>query len=55
MNVWEDDTSRSAVVAAGRKRLIVVRFLTEDCVSFPVLSALQDGWLAHGREMIHPS
>jgi nicotinamidase-related amidase len=42
MNVWEDDTARTAVVAAGRKRLIVAGFLTEDCVSFPVLCALQD-------------
>ena len=43
MNVWEDDTARNAVVAAGRKRLIVGGFLTEACVSFPALSALADG------------
>jgi nicotinamidase-related amidase len=42
MNVWEDDTARNAVVATGRKRLIVAGFLTEACVSFPVLSALDD-------------
>lgn len=44
MNVWEDDTARNAVVAANRKRLIVAGFLTEACVSFPVLSALKDGF-----------
>jgi nicotinamidase-related amidase len=44
MNVWEDDTARNAVVATGRKRLIVAGFLTEACVSFPVLSALADGF-----------
>jgi len=44
MNVWEDDTARSAVLATGRKRLIVAGFLTEACVSFPALSALADGF-----------
>jgi nicotinamidase-related amidase len=44
MNVWEDDTARNAVIAAGRRRLLVAGFLTEACVSFPVLSALADGF-----------
>src|ERR1700745_442427 len=44
MNVWEDDTARNAVIATGRKRLIVAGFLTEACVSFPALSALEDGF-----------
>jgi nicotinamidase-related amidase len=44
MNVWEDDTARNGVVATKRKRLIVAGFLTEACVSFPVLSALKDGF-----------
>ena len=44
MNVWEDDTARNAVVATGRKRLIVAGLLTEACVSFPVLSALAEGF-----------
>jgi nicotinamidase-related amidase len=44
MNVWEDETARSAVLATGRKRLIVAGFLTEACVSFPALSALNDGF-----------
>ena len=44
MNVWEDDTARNAVVGIQRKRLIVAGFLTEACVSFPVLCALKDGF-----------
>jgi len=44
MNVWEDDTARDAIVSTNRKRLIVAGFLTEACVSFPVLSALNDGF-----------
>lgn len=44
MNLWEDETVRSAVVGTGRKRLLVSGLLTEACVSFPVLSALKDGY-----------
>ncbi len=44
MNVWEDDTARNAVLSTNRKRLIVAGFLTEACVSFPVLSALKNGF-----------
>jgi nicotinamidase-related amidase len=44
MNVWEDEAAHGAVVATGRKRLIVAGLLTEACVSFPVLSALADGY-----------
>lgn len=44
MNVWEDDPARNAILSTNRKRLIVAGFLTEACVSFPVLSALKDGF-----------
>lgn len=44
MNIWEDDAARGAVLATNRKRLIVAGLLTEACVSFPVLSALKDGF-----------
>jgi len=44
MNVFEDDTARNAIVATGRQRLIVAGFLTEACVSFSALSALDDGF-----------
>jgi nicotinamidase-related amidase len=44
MNLWEDDTARSAVLQTGRRRLLVSGLLTEACVSFPVLSALSAGY-----------
>jgi nicotinamidase-related amidase len=44
MNMWEDDAARGAVLGTNRKRLIVAGLLTEACVSFPVLSALKDGF-----------
>jgi nicotinamidase-related amidase len=44
MNLWEDETVRAAVVGTGRRRLLISGLLTEACVSFPVLSALKDGY-----------
>jgi nicotinamidase-related amidase len=44
MNLWEDDAAHQAVLATGKKRLIIAGLLTEACVSFPVLSALKDGF-----------
>jgi nicotinamidase-related amidase len=44
MNVWEDDAARGAILTSQRKRLLVAGLLTEACVSFPVLSALKDGF-----------
>jgi len=44
MNVWEDETARNAILGTGRRRLILAGFLTEACVSFSALSALDDGF-----------
>jgi nicotinamidase-related amidase len=44
MNLWEDDAARGAVAKTGRRRLLVSGLLTEACVSFPVLSALAEGY-----------
>jgi nicotinamidase-related amidase len=53
MNLWEDEAAKAAVVATGRRTLVVATgrrtlvvagFLTEACVSFPVLSALAEGY-----------
>jgi nicotinamidase-related amidase len=44
MNVWEDNVAREAVIATGRRRLLVSGLLTEACVTFPVLSALAAGF-----------
>jgi nicotinamidase-related amidase len=44
MNVWEDDVARAAVLNTQRRRLLVSGLLTEACVTFPVLSALSEGF-----------
>jgi nicotinamidase-related amidase len=44
MNFWEDDAVRQAIIQTKRKRIIIAGFLTEACVSFPVLSALKAGF-----------
>jgi nicotinamidase-related amidase len=42
MNLWEDGAAHAALVATGRRTLLVSGLLTEACVSFPVLSALAE-------------
>lgn len=44
MNVFEDTAAKAAVEATGRRKLIIAGLLTEACVSFPVLSALAEGY-----------
>lgn len=44
MNLWEDEAAKAAVLATGRRRLIIAGLLTEACVSFPALSALAEGY-----------
>lgn len=44
MNAWEDEATLEAISKTGRRKLLVSGLLTEACVSFPVLSALQDGY-----------
>ena len=44
MNLWEDEAARNAVIATGRRHLLISGLLTEACVSFPVLSALAAGY-----------
>ena len=44
MNVWENDTAKTPIVATGRKRLILAGFLTEACVSFSPVSPLDEGF-----------
>jgi nicotinamidase-related amidase len=47
MNLWEDETAHVAVVATNRRTLLVAGLLTEACVSFPVLSALAEGYAVY--------
>lgn len=44
MNAWEDDAVRAAIEATGRRKLIFSGMLTEACISFAVLSALEAGY-----------
>jgi len=44
MNGWEDAAVLAAIAATKRRRLIVAGFLTEACVTFPVISALNEGF-----------
>jgi len=44
MNLWEDTTVLEAIQATQRRTLLISGLLTEACVSFPVLSALNDGY-----------
>ncbi|HWD56525.1 MAG TPA: hydrolase [Acidimicrobiales bacterium] len=44
INAWEDVEFRRAVVATGRKKLIMTALWTEVCLSFPTLDALREGF-----------
>jgi len=44
INAWDNDDFVKAVKATGRKQLLVAGVVTEVCVSFPVLSALEEGF-----------
>ncbi|WP_299483053.1 isochorismatase family protein [uncultured Roseibium sp.] len=44
VNFWNDETSRKAVEATGRKKLVISGLATEVCAAFPALAALRDGY-----------
>lgn len=44
INSWEDVEFKKAVVATGRKKLIMTALWTEACLAFPALDALQEGY-----------
>jgi nicotinamidase-related amidase len=44
MNVWEDEACRNAIVATGRKRMLLSGYFTEACVTFGALSATRAGF-----------
>jgi nicotinamidase-related amidase len=44
MNPWEDPATLKNIKAAASKKLLIAGFLTEACVSFPALSALEEGY-----------
>lgn len=44
INSWEDVEFKEAVVATGRKKLIMTALWTEACLTFPALDALKEGY-----------
>ena len=44
MNSWEDPEFRDAVIATGRRKLIIAGLWTEVCVAFPTLDARREGY-----------
>jgi nicotinamidase-related amidase len=44
INSWEDIEFKKAVVATGRKKLIMTALWTEACLTFPALDALKEGY-----------
>lgn len=44
INSWEDVEFKKAVVATGRKKLIMTALWTEACLAFPALDALKEGY-----------
>ncbi len=44
INSWEDVEFKKAVVATGRKKLIMTALWTEACLTFPALDALREGY-----------
>ena len=44
INAWDNEDFVKAVKATGRKQLILAGVVTEVCVAFPALSALEEGF-----------
>lgn len=44
INSWEDVEFKKAVMATGRKKLIMTALWTEACLTFPALDALREGY-----------
>ncbi|KEY60626.1 isochorismate family cysteine hydrolase YcaC [Serratia sp. DD3] len=44
INAWDNEDFVNAVKATGKKQLIIAGIVTEVCVTFPVLSAIEAGY-----------
>ena len=44
INAWDNEDFVKAVKATGKKQLIIAGVVTEVCVAFPALSALEEGY-----------
>src|SRR5689334_6096845 len=44
INAWDNEDFVKAVKATGKKQLLIAGIVTEVCVAFPTLSALEEGY-----------
>ncbi|MCA0273936.1 MAG: isochorismatase family protein [Proteobacteria bacterium] len=44
VNAWEDEESRNAIKATGRKKIVIAGLWTEVCLTFPTLDMLAEGF-----------
>ncbi|EQC01452.1 isochorismate family cysteine hydrolase YcaC [Photorhabdus temperata] len=44
INAWDNDNFVKAVKATGKKQLLIAGVVTEVCVAFPALSAIEEGF-----------
>ncbi len=44
INAWDNEDFVAAIKATGKKQLIIAGIVTEVCVAFPALSALEEGY-----------
>ena len=44
INAWDNEDFVNAIKATGRKQLIIAGVVTEVCVAFPALSAIEEGF-----------
>lgn len=44
INAWEDKEVREAIVATGRKKLIICALWTEACLTYPALDVIKEGY-----------
>jgi nicotinamidase-related amidase len=44
INAWDNEDFVEAIKATGKKQLLIAGVVTEVCVAFPTLSALEDGY-----------
>jgi nicotinamidase-related amidase len=44
INAWDNEDFLEAVCATGRKQLIIAGVVTEVCVAFPALAAIEEGY-----------
>lgn len=43
-NAWEDKAVREAIIATGKKKVVMAGLWTDVCLAFPVISALKAGY-----------